>query len=477
MHGAIVCVIGALLHLVSGSEVGQEPRLLTDAGTPIARQSGQTGGSAEPAPPANRWRERIDIGGQVSVLGDVLPKRDVAELRARVEVETSIRLSDPIRARLEGFVEGLVADRDGRVSDAAVRVRDAWIEAAASRADVRVGYGRIVWGRLDEIQPSDVINPIDTARFLFDGRSAARLPVAFISGRVFLSETTSVQAVVSPRFRRGSFDELDEPTSPFNLYRDVVVPGTGLGGTNVAAVGAVEGTGLGSAGLPTTEVRRDLPRGLDGVSGGARLSATAGRMDFSIAAYRGRDGFGTVAFEPSMDVPAQSPDAFVGRLVERYPRFTMIAGDFETVRGEWALRGEAAVFVEKTIAGASGMPVPGRVVDAGLGFDRRTGNYRLFGSVLVRREWSDAAPFVSRTDVSVVGSIEREFARERYLARVFAVVNPADAAAFARALVVARLRDTLALELSAAGFAGSGDDTLGRFRTRDFALARVRAYW
>jgi hypothetical protein len=46
-----------------------------------------------------------------------------------------------------------------------------------------------------------------------------------------------------------------------------------------------------------------------------------------------------------------------------------------------------------------------------------------------------------------------------------------------RGLLVSRLRDNTALELSAAAFAGTGDDTISRFRTRDFVLVRVRVYW
>ena len=64
-------------------------------------------------------------------------------------------------------------------------------------------------------------------------------------------------------------------------------------------------------------------------------SATAGRLDFSVSAYRGRDGFGPVWFEPDSLLTPPTPGLFVvGRLVERFPRFTMIAGDFETVRGD-----------------------------------------------------------------------------------------------------------------------------------------------
>jgi len=448
--GVVSWLIGVGLQVVASAGVPPGSAAASaDAGPAQALQ--------EPVSPAAQGRDRFDIGGHISLLADTLPKREVTEFRGEAGIEATARLSGAVRVRFEGFAEALVADRPGRVTDTGLRVRDAWIEAAGKRADLRAGYGRIIWGRLDEIQPSDVINPLDTARFLFDGRASARLPVAFISGRLFFTETFNVQAVVVPRFRRGSFDQLDESTSPFNLVRDAVVP---PGVT-----------------LSDVSVRREEPRGREAVSGGFRMSATAGRLDLSVAAYEGHEGFGLVLFEPDSPLGPPAPSPVVGRLVERFPRFRMIAGDFETVHGGWAFRGEAALFVKKKLQTAEGTLVNGRVLDAGLGFDRRTGDYRVFGSVLLRREWSDEAPAVAKTNVSLVGSIEREFARERYLARVFAVVNPGDASAFVRGLLVSRLRDNTALELSAAAFAGTGDDTISRFRTRDFVLARLRVYW
>ena len=164
----------------------------------------------------------------------------------------------------------------------------------------------------------------------------------------------------------------------------------------------------------------------------------------------------------------------VGSLVERFPRFTMLSGDFESVSGDWAWRGEAAVFVEKTLQGAAGTAVKGRAFDAGAGVDRRTGDFRIFASAILHRQWSIEDPSVTRTDVSLVGSIERQFDRDRYLARAFAVINPGDGSGFVRGLLVMRLRDNVAVEGSAAAFIGDGDDTLARFKTRDFMLIRVR---
>ena len=63
-----------------------------------------------------------------------------------------------------------------------------------------------MWGRLDEVQPTDVINPIDAARFLLDGRSAARLGVAFVRGRYIASDRFAVEGVLVPVFARGTYD-------------------------------------------------------------------------------------------------------------------------------------------------------------------------------------------------------------------------------------------------------------------------------
>ena len=212
------------------------------------------------------------------------------------------------------------------------------------------------------------------------------------------------------------------------------------------------------------------------MSGGARVSATLGRLDLSGSVYRGFESFGLITFDT--DGPLLLPDTPALRLVERYPRFTMIAGDFETVRGEWAVRGEAALFVDKQLAGLARLDgVLGHAFDGGIGVDRRSGDYRVFASAIVHREWSDQDPGLTKADLNLVGSIDRDIARGRYFVRGFAVANPADASAFVRALFVWRVRDDLSVEGSAAAFLGTSDDTLGRFQDCDFLLTRMRYRW
>jgi hypothetical protein len=403
----------------------------------------QTGATA-----ANSGRPQID--GQIAVLFDAVPKQDATELRPRLRIDLSGSRGS-LRYRADVSVEGLAADRGGSAGAVIAQGRDVWLEWAGAHVELRGGVGRLPWGRLDEIAPTDVINPLDTAKFLLEGRAEARLPVVFLRGRVFASEAVRVEGVLLPVFRRATFDALDEPTSPFNLLRTLVLP------AGVVAAPGIEHV------EPETS--------WENLSGGGRVTGTIGRTDLGVAVFRGFDGFGAVTFEPEQ--PIVGP-AIVGRLVERHERFTMIGADVETVRGDWALRGEVAVFVERQVASMSGLGlVPARTIDAGAGFDRRAGAYRVFGSVLVRREWSPEDPLIDRTDVSLVGSIDRSFGRDRWLARAFAVVNAADRAGFVRGLVVWHVRDDVTLEGSGGAFVGTSDDAIGRFRDRDFAFARV----
>lgn len=395
------------------------------------------------------------VSGDVSVFADVFPNRgNTVESRARVFAEEVLNPTPKVVIRLSGFAEGLLARRPaatpdmdpGAVTDAIVRVQEASIDLKGERASLFMGFGRVVWGRLDEIQPTDVVNALDVSRFFFEGRSEARLPVALVRARMFISEKASIEGVYVPQFRRGRFDQLDEPTSPFNIVRS-----------------------SGAAGID----RQTPAVSLRNAQGGARLDATTGRVDWSLSAYRGFEPFGlyTLNAPVSAGLPA---------IAETFPAFVMIGGDFETARGKWGIRGEAAGFVRDSFQDRRLRIVKGSSIDAGGGVDRKAGKYRISGTVLLHRE-SYVVPVDTdargRTDVSLVLSADRSFARDRYQARVFGVANPSKQSGFLRGIAIAHLRDDVAVEASAGWFAGHGQDPIGRFGDSDFGYVRLKYYF
>ena len=424
--------------------------------------------------------------GYVSLFGDYFPNQeDATELRARLfaeeKVEKKLESSTRVVVTASGFVEGLLARRvvpgEGSAlhgsTAASFGSRTPTSRSLEERLDLLAGYARIVWGKLDEIQPTDVINPLDVSRFFFEGRSEARLPMLLARVRIHLSESVSLDGVYLPDFRRGRFDQLDEPSSPFNLPVSV-------------AADPVVCLPIGCPTEPPTVSDRAPAFTAGNAQGGARVSATSGRVDWSVSAFRGFESFGLYALENVLGPsPASSPIVAVV-----YPRFTMIGGDFEAVRGRWGVRGEAAAFVDDNFQSADLRVVTGQSFDAGVGVDRRAGDYTLSGTVLVHSESYDAplampatngdvsaALSDGRTDVSLIVSADRTFARERYRFRGFGVYNAAANSGFVRGIGIASLRDNLALETSVGWFAGDGQDLVGRFSDSDFAYLRVKYYF
>jgi hypothetical protein len=430
--------------------------------------------------------------GDVTIMADHLPNRNrTSELRARVFAEEVIDPSPRLVFTLSGFVEGLLAGRGverppGRtdVSTAIVRVQEASARFTSPRFDLLAGFSRVVWGRLDEVQPTDVVNPLDVSRFFFEGRSEARLPVGLIRARVFLSEGASIEGVYVPFHRRGRFDQLDEPTSPFNIeprfapapvacLETVSKPLVASGFSRTMAVlKPLLAIGCPSV-LPIAIERREPPAAFHNGQGGARFSATTGRLDWSVSAYRGFEPFGFGA----------SPQAAVVPVHIVYPRFTMIGGDVETVRGPWGLRGEVAAFVDDNFQQAVPGVVGGNSIDAGIGLDRKAGDYRVSGSILAHRESYDEpivridGPQRARSEVSLILSADRSFAAERYQVRTFGVYNATGSSAFLRGIATAKLRDNVSLEGSAGWFAGEGGTVIGRFGDSDFGYVRVKYYF
>jgi hypothetical protein len=393
---------------------------------------------------------------------DVLPDPDespgrqtTTELRLRVFAEGKHDVNEHVRLNASAYVDGLVGDRgrSGAVTDAVIRPVDVYAEWSNPRFDLRVGASRVVWGRLDEFQPTDVVNPIDLSTFLFEGRSEARLSVALVRSRLFLPGSSTLEAVLVPAFRAGTFDQLDQETSPFNV------------------------TASGAESIVRPTIERDEPDvAWRNMQGGVRFTSTTSRVDWALTAYR---GFRSFPIATAVVTPAGI------NVAETFPRFTMIGGDFETVRGPWGLRGEVAAFVDDELqASVAPRGVPGTSVDAGVGIDRRAGDYRLAADVLWSWRSADDVETpgfedesLHGSDVTIVIAADRSFARETRTVRVFGVYDPTDRTAFGRVIAAISVRDNVWLEGSGGVFTGTSTDVIGRLSRRDFLYGRLKVFF
>jgi hypothetical protein len=411
----------------------------------------------------------VTTRGNVSAMFDALPVVDASELRLRAEETLDVEFNPRWAIRAGGWAEGLAARRAaGTAHDLVAQPGEIYLRHSRGKADVTVGFQRVVWGTLDELQPTDRINPIDVSRFLIDGRSEARLPVFALRGRIYLPGDATVDAVYVPWFRRGRYDLLEEETSPFNLLAPQCRP-------EVCLAQSAPG---GPAGLVLARVSTPPARTAANGSVGARLTRPVKGVDLGVSAYRGWQAFPLLALRavPGGD-PVVPPSV---ALEERWSRITMIGADAESARGAFTWRAEAAWLVDTGVQARFGEAiVDGRSVEVGGGLDYTVGTWRTFGNVIVRRAWAVESSSLVPADgeVQVVAGSERRFARETRLLRGFAVVNPGDGTAFLRAVGAWNLRDNLWLEGTGAWFTGTGTDFLGQYTDRDLVSVRVKYYF
>ena len=182
-----------------------------------------------------------------------------------------------------------------------------------------------------------------------------------------------------PFFRRGRFDQLDEPTSPFNIE-----PGFAPDPVACLAIGC-------PSVLPIAIERREPPAAFGNAQGGARFSATTGRLDWSVSAYRGFEpfGFGALGAIPPQ-AGCRSGRHRVSPLHDDRRRFRDRPRPVGPARRGRGVRGR-----QLPAAGRRRLS-SGSSFDAGIGLDRKAGDYRISGSVLAHRESYDE-PIRGRT--------------------------------------------------------------------------------
>jgi hypothetical protein len=358
---------------------------------------------------------------------------DLIEARGRFFARYDGELGDRWYFLASLYADGVTGSGD-RAAAGIVRPHETYLERRSERMELRFGYSNLAWGVLDEISPQDVVNPIDVARFALQGRAESRLPVPLARLRLFLPADLSVEAVLAPIPRGGTFDQLDEVTSPFtpSVVRD----------------------------LPAS----DIPIEAGNVEGGFRVRGTASGFDWGASVYRDVVDFDRYELS-SAGVSAVRPRRF------------MVGADVETARGSWVLRGEGAFFLDDPLQ-AEGAPaiVVGTSFQGGLGADRRFGENTLFLDVLYRHVPDD--PLLAGEDeVSLVSGVSRDFLGNTRSLQFFGLWNPSAGSGFIRAIWSEELVENLRLEIGGGAFLGEGGEFLGLLADSDFVVARMRFYF
>ncbi len=353
-----------------------------------------------------------------------------SELRSRLKLEEKIVFSRTATFLAGCRFDGLYSDREEQANKVIPRLENLSLTLYLPHVDITMGYCTVYWGKLDQLPPVDVVNPLNmTSMFLKAERSAAKLPVPLLMVSPYFQDESRLDLLVVPYFKSSTWDELNESTSPFWPF---------------SFNQPLEKR------LPSHTVRN--------VEYGGRFSAASAGMDWSIYYF---DGY--------QDLPVYRPDPGGNKVWAEYPRGDMFGFDCELTLGGWVVRGESAYQSNRGYM-AKGMNgyVLGKSFTSGVGlFKRFRDNYLDFTflrtSIDVEREIEEETD-----EISILTNLESRFSYETKITRLFFIYNVRAKSFFVRSSYSCNLTENTWIELAIGNFGGSAADAVSRLNKSDF---------
>jgi len=434
--------------------------------SPVPQGEAPAEGGGEAAGATSAWRAgpgqmRVEAGRLLDPEAEV---RGSHYLRAEGALEWNPGPDWTVRAgvRADGYVQtGDPAFEIAEADYGPTFVRRRWGEARLT-----VGAQTVVWGRMDELPPSDGLSVRDGRRFLLDELADRRLAVPAVRLEWFAG-SWKVDLLAIPRFRPAALPDRDSLWFPIDRRRGQIL---GLAPDPRLA----ELVSRGSIGLGA---ERDA-------EGGIRLSYQGGRLDFGLTLQRERRSLPYWELDPAVrqallagQPPATAVTASGGDTFQaRHPRTWLAGGDAAVPLGNGVWRVEVAWLSDRpaTTEDLRLVTVPGLDWAVGPELYPGGGDVRLTLQVTGRHRLTRRA-VLDRTDAyRLTGSLRLPFRNGRWQADLRFLAGLNESEHYLNPELSFRGWQPQTLYLGAHFFGGAGD-TAGGFHDRhDLVVAGWR---
>ncbi len=286
--------------------------------------------------------------GAVYALDDESPDEDPTTelgLDFRADVSTVSTLKIFLQAVDDGTVidpgNGLLFNEFNKIyqdKNPYVDVDEAYIDLYSSHADLRVGIQKFAWGRLDEINPTDNLNPEDFRQGIVADELDRKVGAPAVKVNAY-SDIANVELAWIPWFVPYRL-----PTPEERWFPGVLKPPAFID----------TGTAVGAIPVRARYDEIDIPAfNLDNSQAGIRVSKYIGGWDLSVSYFRGYDPMPLTEAVSDLTVELQDPLALAYDLSldltyePSLHRIQVFGFDFTTTVSSFTLRGEFAYFKDK----------------------------------------------------------------------------------------------------------------------------------
>lgn len=260
--------------------------------------------------------------------------------------EKNIFVTADVEWRYETFYGGLEDE-----SQSGIRFRDFYGEIRRDSYNLAIGQKRVTWGKLDDLVVIDRVVPQDFSHFVLYDKEERKNPVLMLQHQWFLDDDFQAETVFMPFFEPSELDFFGTNWAVFGHLKQVVAESASYTNAQKASV----------AGIAIQEDEEVTARSLKNSQVAFRVRGRKEEIDYSvyymnlyhsIPVLKETTSLGNTAkrflYEPtSANLDALAASGASGSdllLTETYPRINTIGVDWETVVGEFGVRGEVALF-------------------------------------------------------------------------------------------------------------------------------------
>lgn len=215
-----------------------------------------------------------------------------------------------IAARADGFAQAGGPEADEVTAD----YGETYVRYRSEALRVTLGAQQVIWGRIDEIPPTDRLSVQDLTRFILDDlpeRRRAR-PMLRIEG---FTDAGKLDLLLLPTFRGAELPDKDSIWYPVDRRRGEIL--------------GIAGNPLLREVVRNARIDDDAPDSDDGV--GLRFSRSRGSIDWAVTAQHGRQSVPYFEYQAARNV-----------LRARYPHATTLGADIGIEAGGMLWRAEVA---------------------------------------------------------------------------------------------------------------------------------------
>ena len=318
---------------------------------------------------------------------DNTPTDELYYAHATVSAEWNLNPSWEVKitGRLDGHKH---SGGDPEWDDVDADYGETYIRFRGEASRVTVGAQKVIWGRIDELPPSDRLSTVDATRLVLDDLQDRRRARPMLRVEAF-SGDSKFDFIYMPTFREAELAAVDSIWYPINRAEGKVL--------------GIEVNPLIAAAMPTSTIVNDEPDSDHAV--GLRYSSTLEDIDYALTVQHGRQ-----------TLPYFSYDAATNTFYARYPRSLAVGGDFgfESEGITWRFEGAYISDVPVTTKTGRYNEVEGLNLAAGMEFYPGDGDTRV-NLQLVTNHLLDADNVIERENVyNFNGSVDIPFAENRW---------------------------------------------------------------